>query len=76
MGALLIIPIAGAMAIRSKKRIEECFAPSIFLIIIVLYFSGIVTTFLPGLMVCVAVSAAAAIFIIVETIRGRANCRE
>ncbi len=76
MGVLLIMPIAGAMAIRSKKRIEECFAPSIFLIIIILYFYGIVTTFLPGLMVCVAVSAAAAIFIIVETIRGRANCRE
>lgn len=73
---MLIIPIAGAMAIRSKKRIEECFAPSIFLIIAVLYFSGIVTTFFPGLMVCIAASVAAAIYIIVETFRGRANCRE
>lgn len=76
MGVLLIIPIAGAMAIRSHKRMEECFAPSIFLIITVLYFSGIVTTFLPGLMICAVLSVATVIYIIVETIHGKADCRE
>ncbi|WP_026517887.1 hypothetical protein [Butyrivibrio sp. MC2021] len=51
MSIIIALPIAAALAIRFQKKIEETTALAIFAIITILYFSGLVTTFGPGLVV-------------------------
>ena len=51
MGFLAVIPIGLAIAVGFKKKFEETAAISIFLIILILYISGMVSTFIPGLFV-------------------------
>jgi hypothetical protein len=51
MGFLAVIPIGMALSIGFRRRFEEMAPVSVFLIILVLYISGIITTFTPGLIV-------------------------
>ena len=54
MGFLAIFPLGAAIAIKSKKKFEEVAMLPIFGVITVLYFSGVVSNFIPGLLICYA----------------------
>ncbi len=46
---ITILIISAVLAVVSRKRIEECFPLSISGIILILYISGLFTTFIPGI---------------------------
>ena len=48
MGFLCVVPVAAFIAIKQKRRIEQTLAVSIFGIILLIYLSGLFTSFLPG----------------------------
>lgn len=49
MGFLCVVPVAAFIAIKQKRRIEQTLAVSIFGIILLIYLSGLFTSFLPGI---------------------------
>lgn len=50
MGFLCVVPVAAFIAIKQKRRIEQTLAVSIFGIILLIYLSGLFTSFLPGVL--------------------------
>ena len=51
MGFIIVLPIAATIAILCKRKIEETIALSMFISIIIVYVSGLLSTFLPGIYV-------------------------
>lgn len=76
MPILVALPIAAAIALYFRKRIENTIAPAIFLIITMLYFSGIVTNFTPGIVLAFVTAAAAAVYSGYCLIKDRSRFKE
>lgn len=55
MGALLILPLAAALAFTVRRRIEETIAPAVVLMILLLFLSGLSGSLTPGYYACLAV---------------------
>lgn len=65
MSFLFAILIATAIAIRFNKKIVETLAVSVFLCITVLYISGLITSFIPGIIIILGTVLLSLVYIIV-----------
>lgn len=70
MGFLCVVPVAAFIAIKQKRRIEQTLAVSIFGIILLIYLSGLFTSFLPGYYLSLAFCAVCAVLLLKEIITG------
>ncbi len=66
MNAVLALVLASALAIRFRRGIEETFAPAIFMMIAVLFFSGVFTSLIPGAAACLCISLISLIYVILN----------
>lgn len=70
MGILLALPIAAAISMIYRRRIEEAVAPAAVLMIAILFLSGVFSTFTPGFYLILLLAAAGAVYTAFMTIRG------
>ena len=66
MNVVLALVFAAALAIRFRRGIGETLAPAIFTMVIVLYFSGIFTSLLPGVAGCIGISLISLIYVVIN----------
>ena len=71
MSIIIAITIAAAIALIFNRRFEDTVALAIFVIITILYFSGLVTTFIPGAYAVYALFAMGIIVCLVYLIKNR-----
>ena len=76
MSIVVALPIAAAIALFFNKRIEETVAPAIFSVITLLYFSGIITTFTPGIILSLVFAVACAVYTVITCVKSRERIKE
>lgn len=64
MVLLFVLPIAFALAILFEKKFEDTVALSIFVITSVLYISGLVSSFIPGMYIVYFIAAFSIVYCI------------
>ncbi|MDD5939287.1 MAG: hypothetical protein PUC46_00730 [Lachnospiraceae bacterium] len=71
MGVIIIMPLIAALSIICRRRFEESAPLSVFLVILLIYLSGLVTTFLPGFYLALAMCAAGFIVCVKALLTGK-----
>lgn len=65
--------LAGATAVKWKRKIEECYAPAAIILTILLYISGLYFTFLPGIIAYYCLIGIAAVYLIYAVLKKRSD---
>ncbi len=76
MVLLLVFPIAFALSALFHKKFEETAALAVFVITTVVYVSGLVTTFTPGMICVFALAGISAVYCVIRACRDRSILRE
>ena len=69
MGPIVILPLAAAIAIASRRKIEETIALSMYIVVGILFVSGIISDFIPGIYFWVILTVASCMYCIYKMIR-------
>lgn len=76
MSILATLFLAGAVAVKYQKHIEECYAPCAIALSMLLYLPGLYVSFIPGLIVFYALSGCAIVYLGWNSIKRRKRVKE
>lgn len=76
MSIVATLFIAGAVAVKCHKRIEECYALCAIVLSIILYLPGLYVSFTPGIVLCYVLSACSFFYLGWNFFRGRDRVKE